>query len=660
LPLKDGATDIQSRLTQAFDALKTEQPGFSPDHMETIDQPGRAHFRTSADGKPLPFGWIEANDQAAALLKKQDPMGTRASVLQDQISRPGMDTVWFLETNSYDLHLVDWKRGNHGEYTSFDFTHLQYDGSGTRPDIHVIAHNEHSSPVAPDSINEQNLGEASRRIVDQYQDLRTRDGGNMTLKSNQILYQQHGIAFEGDMPHIIVAGTGQPADEWTRKVTATSLELLDSRPNPIQRQEKTIMDENNNTVPEPTGATQQDPSTNRTETPQEHKPASWPKVNFPNRLVNSYQHTGKDGRVWDKFIIHIPSGTELNGVPIDGYSIDQFASKRASEDKINGRDVTISFNPERPVELWRKNGDTRETLTVDNAWDLCKAVKAARVAFKEAREKEPDTAVKAQSGYVLGHLETAAPAFPDTISDGARELALTAVNNDPAVSKELEKACDKFARYFVDGQYEPDKAAKVVQRITDKWAIQYEREFGSNKDAQRVSDISAFDMDDRKTAALTVLASQTELINDKINGLIDSGEGLPEIIQANHAERTASDLTMNSEGIAQVEKASEWEAKIGNDPWAPNQENITEEPRYWIGNCVLDSSLEDESLLCEFVGAPVSGGGVESLVVGPPRIVVEVGAWLFQAGVVVPVYELLLQEPVGGFDHGVVVRVALP
>ena len=80
----------------------------------------------------------------------------------------------------------------------------------------------------------------------------------------------------------------------------------------------------------------------------------------------------------------------------------------------------------------------------------------------------------------------------------------------------------------------------------------------------------------------------------------------------------------------------------------------------WIGNGVLDNSLEDESLLREFVGAPVSEGGVESLVVGPPHIVVEVGAWLFQAGVVVPVYELLLQEPVGGFDHGVAVRVALP
>ena len=49
-------------------------------------------------------------------------------------------------------------------------------------------------------------------------------------------------------------------------------------------------------------------------------------------------------------------------------------------------------------------------------------------------------------------------------------------------------------------------------------------------------------------------------------------------------------------------------------------------PANWIGNGVLDGFLEDESLLCEFVGAPVCEGGVESLVVGPPHIVVGVGA----------------------------------
>ena len=46
----------------------------------------------------------------------------------------------------------------------------------------------------------------------------------------------------------------------------------------------------------------------------------------------------------------------------------------------------------------------------------------------------------------------------------------------------------------------------------------------------------------------------------------------------------------------------------------------------WIGNGVLDRFLEDESLFGEFLRTPVSEGGVESLVVEPPHVVVEVGA----------------------------------
>ena len=79
----------------------------------------------------------------------------------------------------------------------------------------------------------------------------------------------------------------------------------------------------------------------------------------------------------------------------------------------------------------------------------------------------------------------------------------------------------------------------------------------------------------------------------------------------------------------------------------------------WIGNSVLDGFLEDESLFGEFLRAPVSEGGVEPLVVGPPHVVVEVMPQLLDRGVVVPVHELLLQRPVRRFDHGVVVGVAL-
>ena len=74
---------------------------------------------------------------------------------------------------------------------------------------------------------------------------------------------------------------------------------------------------------------------------------------------------------------------------------------------------------------------------------------------------------------------------------------------------------------------------------------------------------------------------------------------------------------------------------------------------------MLDNSLEDESLFGEFLRAPVSEGGVEPLVVGPPHVVVEVMPQLLDRGVVVPLHELLLQRPVRRFDHGVVVGVAL-
>ena len=74
---------------------------------------------------------------------------------------------------------------------------------------------------------------------------------------------------------------------------------------------------------------------------------------------------------------------------------------------------------------------------------------------------------------------------------------------------------------------------------------------------------------------------------------------------------------------------------------------------------MLDRSLEDESLFGEFLRAPVSGGGVEPLVVGPPHVVVEVMPRLLDRGVAVPVHELLPQRPVRRFDHGVVIGVTL-
>ena len=71
-----------------------------------------------------------------------------------------------------------------------------------------------------------------------------------------------------------------------------------------------------------------------------------------------------------------------------------------------------------------------------------------------------------------------------------------------------------------------------------------------------------------------------------------------------------------------------------------------------------DGFLEDESLFGEFLRTPLSEGGVEPPVVGPPHAVVEVMPQLLDRGVAVPVHELLPQQPVRRLDHGVAVGTA--
>lgn len=123
----------------------------------------------------------------------------------------------------------------------------------------------------------------------------------------------------------------------------------------------------------------------------------WPRVNFPNSYVHLYRMTAKDGRVFDKMRVAMPQGTSIRGVDLTGWQLDRFLTDNAREAKLNGRDVTISFKPGEPVELWRGKGEQRETMRIDDAWQLCRAVKAQRMTYaKERAENKPVTGT--QSG----------------------------------------------------------------------------------------------------------------------------------------------------------------------------------------------------------------------------------------------------------------------
>ncbi|KFI46112.1 hypothetical protein [Bifidobacterium biavatii] len=246
------------------------------------------------------------------------------------------------------------------------------------------------------------------------------------------------------------------------------------------------------------------------------KTPSWPKVNVPNKLVHIKDFTSKLGKPFQKLVVNIPSGTKVNGVPLDGYNVDVFPRKGNIESKVNGRDVTVYFKPGDQVRLWRGKGEERETLTIENPWDLVRGIKQARVEFRQQLDEKRN-----QSRIVpheTGPLENAAPAHDrNAMTPGAQELALCA-SNDSRIYPQLEKAAARFAAYRVNGQYEPDKAVKALGWIIDQEAISYERQFG-DKNATRIGDVKKFTHEDRVQAATLVLASLTELINNNINRL---------------------------------------------------------------------------------------------------------------------------------------------
>ena len=115
-------------------------------------------------------------------------------------------------------------------------------------------------------------------------------------------------------------------------------------------------------------------------------------MNFPNSYVHLYRMTSKDGRAVDKMRVAIPQGTSIRGVDLTGWQLDRFLTDHARDAKLNGRDVTVSFKPGEPVELWRGKGEQRETMRIDDAWQLCRAVKAQRMAYARQRaENKPET-----------------------------------------------------------------------------------------------------------------------------------------------------------------------------------------------------------------------------------------------------------------------------
>lgn len=108
-------------------------------------------------------------------------------------------------------------------------------------------------------------------------------------------------------------------------------------------------------------------------------------IAFPSSFVHPYSAQDKTGKQWDKAIITIPRNTYLDAHDIAYYNLDVFMNQRMSEQKRQGKNVVVSIRSDTPCELFKGRGDKRETILIDNPWQLASAVKKSRETYNNVQ-----------------------------------------------------------------------------------------------------------------------------------------------------------------------------------------------------------------------------------------------------------------------------------
>lgn len=168
-----------------------------------------------------------------------------------------------------------------------------------------------------------------------------------------------------------------------------------------------------------------------TEPTAEEQGTQYVNIKFPPGFTHPYQMTDSNDKTWDKAIVNIPPGTNMNGIDLTGYSTDVFLRPWQKSQIANGEPVVYGFKEDEKIELFKGEGDERESLAVD-PWKLTGAIKeqredyaaqkAAERAAQEQAEKQPSLADRQEatknqiSQDAAGGKDEPAKAAPDNPS----------------------------------------------------------------------------------------------------------------------------------------------------------------------------------------------------------------------------------------------------
>ena len=129
---------------------------------------------------------------------------------------------------------------------------------------------------------------------------------------------------------------------------------------------------------------------------------------------------GKKTETWPAVLCTIPTGTDMNGIDISGYKFKTFRKPWTESDIANGKGTTVTVKKDMPVHLFKYDeNDQLKTLDAD-PFELSKAVKAAREAYKAKMNAEaPNPQSQAAAAVAAAHAPAAlggAVALPPTLS----------------------------------------------------------------------------------------------------------------------------------------------------------------------------------------------------------------------------------------------------
>lgn len=428
-----------NRTRETLDAIATWEQGATPAAHAPAGQP----LPDDRPGVHPTMGWAAATAQAERLARTlADPDEIRAALMQQRLDQAHHPASWLVEDyriGGMGLYLVEWH--TQGD-TAVSYRVTRADWDPDTATMRDFAHSETlachiglDEPTALDTQARQAVDLMRARLDQTYgapdgmRHTTTRAGTSMS---------------PADRP-LLDLGGGRHATDWATTLERTALAIAMGQ-----------TPQRSASAPQATAGTMPDSP----RLPQPSTANGRPAMRVPARLVRPYTRHGRDGRDWNKMVIHLPEGTTIDGRHWDWWNIDRFMNPRQQQAHARGEAVMVTFKPGEQVELWRGKGTQRRAETID-ATALCEAVdQALHPDTARATEQGPATPPAPQDTDLRARLARLETEQPDLCAR-ACDLCMHAIEHDWPRIERLQQRLLEHARA---GTWRDDLALKATRR----------------------------------------------------------------------------------------------------------------------------------------------------------------------------------------------------